>query len=396
MVMRKILSWFLLLTAIFICLNCSRGPNTSQEQESLPELAFAQELQEAIDQALLAGQGDHDLGISAAVIVAGHRIWIGVSGNSQPGVPITPEMMFDAGSVAKNFEAALALKLAEEGALDLDDPLSKWLPPLRNVDSDITIRQLLNHTSGIFNLFENPDFPWVDPNVDYSRSWKLEEVFDTLVLEPYGPPGVGQHYSSTNYLLLTAIIEKASGLTVAEGVERYFLEPMNLERTFMSMGEPLPAYFSAAHPWVDVDRDGELDDLIDAPITWKVTLTHPVIYTTPGDLACWLHALYHEQSVLAPDSLKEMLTYADTPFRDPDGGIYGLGVVDYSELLGVHVIGHAGSSLGYSAAALYFPEYGTAVAWLINTGESPRDLANAIMTGTWSSLSEVLRQHLEP
>jgi CubicO group peptidase (beta-lactamase class C family) len=109
-----------------------------------------------------------------------------------------------------------------------------------------------------------------------------------------------------------------------------------------------------------------------------------------------MQALYYDQSVLAPDSLEEMLTYPEPTFPDPEGGKYSLGVIDFSDLLGMHAIGHGGSSLGYSAAALYLPEYGTAVAWLVNTGESPRELADEIMWNTWSSLSEVLRMHLEP
>lgn len=109
-----------------------------------------------------------------------------------------------------------------------------------------------------------------------------------------------------------------------------------------------------------------------------------------------MKALYHDRSVLEPATLEDMLTYPETRFRDPEGGIHGLGVVDYSELLGMQVIGHGGSSLGYSAAAVYLPEYGTVVAWQFNTGESPRELADVIMSDTWSSPAKVLSTHLTP
>ena len=163
--------------------------------------------------------------------------------------------------------------------------LANYPPDYSNVDGKITIRQLLNHTSGLFNVFEHPDFPWVGAGVDYSRSWKVEEVFNQFVLEPYGPPGHTQHYSSTNYLLLTAIIEEATGNSVPIEIERRFLKPMQLEQTFVSMGEPPPTSYAVAHPWVDTDRDGDLDDLYGIPLTWKATLTHPVIFSTPNDLA---------------------------------------------------------------------------------------------------------------
>ena len=70
----------------------------------------------------------------------------------------------------------MVLKLVEDNMLSLDDPVSKYLPTYPNVDGKITIRQLLNHTSGVLNVFEHPDFPWVGTDVDYSKEWKEEEV----------------------------------------------------------------------------------------------------------------------------------------------------------------------------------------------------------------------------
>jgi D-alanyl-D-alanine carboxypeptidase len=362
---------------------------------TVDDLPFAQELQIALDQALLDGQGEYDVGISAVVIVPGYKPWVGVAGNSHPGVAVTNDMLFNMGSIAKSFEAALVLKLAEEGVLDLDQPISTWLPEHGNVDSRTTVRQLMNHSSGVFNVFEHPDFPWVGPNVDYGRQWQLEEVLELFVLEPYGPPGYAQHYSSTNYLLLTAILEQTVGASVPDEVARLFLEPLELDNTFMSMGELPPSYFTVVHPWVDVDLDGGLEDFSGKPQTWIATMTHPVLYATPEDMAKWMQALYHEQRVLSGQSLREMLTIPETTLPDPEGGRYGLGVVDFSEILGTRVIGHGGSSLGYSAGALYLPEYGLSVAWSINTGESPRGLADNLMQSTWSNLSHVFFEHAE-
>ncbi|MHC5007930.1 MAG: serine hydrolase domain-containing protein, partial [Planctomycetota bacterium] len=226
--------------------------------------------------------------------------------------------------------------------------------------------------------------------------WPMEEVFTSFVREPYGPPGFAQHYSSTNYLLLTAVLEKAAGAPVPAEVERCLLGPLKLEHTVMSMGEPLPGRFVAAHPWADVDRDGDLDDLAGTPSVFRATLTHPVLRTTAGDLARWMHALYHDRTVLTAGSLEQMLTYPDAELPDPDGGRYGLGVVDFSKRFDMHVIGHAGSSPGYTAAALYLPDYGASVAWLINTGEEPPERAGALMSRIWSSLSGVLLAHEKP
>ncbi len=380
-------------TFILTTTTCSLVAEESSVQQGHADLPYANELQIALDQALHDWQGEYDVGISAAVIVPGYTPWVGVSGNSHPGVPVTNDMLFNMGSIAKSFEAALALKLAEEGLIDLDQPVSTWLPEHGNVDSRITVRQLLNHSSGVFNVFEHPNFPWLGPNVDYGRSWRLEEVIDLFVREPYGPPGHVQHYSSTNYLLLTAIIEKTAGASVPDEVERAFLKPLALDNTFVSMGELPPSYFTVVHPWVDIDFDGDLEDFSGKPQTWIATMTHPVLYATPEDMANWMQMLYHEQRVLSRSSLREMLTIPETTQPDPEGGRYGLGVVDFSEVLGSQVIGHGGSSLGYSAAALYLPEYGLSVAWSINTGESPRKLADNLMQNTWSNLFQVLSEH---
>jgi D-alanyl-D-alanine carboxypeptidase len=385
--MHQWIKWnrYILVIVFFTIGSVSCTSKQLVEEPKPPEIPFSSELDAAIDQ-VLAQNPDYDLGISAAVVFPDHSVWRGASGNSQPNVPVTTEMLFNAGSIQKNFEAALVLTLVEQGIISLDDPVSKYLPALRNVDGGITLRQLLNHTSGIFNVFEHPDFPWVKTGVDYSKSWEIEEVFNTFVSEPYGPPGYAQHYSSTNYLLITSIIEEATGSSVPLEIKRRFLEPMKLDHTFISMGDLPPDEFAVAHPWADLNQDGVLEDLDGIPQTWIVSLTHPVMFSTPIDLATWMQALYQDNAILQPDSLQEMLIFPEIQQPDPEGGKYGLGVVDYSDILGEKTLGHGGSALGYSAGALYLPEYRLSVAWMINTGESPHELSSQMMSQTWSAL----------
>ena len=386
------------LLALFLAsASCSEGAQDRGSAPPLPELPFGEGLDGALHRVLLESAGEHDLGLSAAVLAPGFAIWSGAAGNTAPGgPPVTVQTLFDVGSVAKTFQAALVLDLAEKGILGLDDPVSKWLPPLENVDGAITVRQLLNHTSGVFNVFEHPEFPWVGAEVDYAREWLLEEVFSRFVLGPYGPPGTVQRYASTNYRLVTAVVERATGLPFPQAVRDRFLGPLGLDHTRMTMGAWPPGHLSVAHPMVDADEDGTLDDLMGRPRTWIASLTHPVLFSTPTDLVRWLSALFRDRTVLSANSLEAMLTVPEPPRPDPEGGRYGLGVVDFSEVLGVEVLGHGGSSLGYSAAALYFPELETAVAWAVNTGESPRELADALMSEAWRRLSSVILGNLAP
>ena len=148
-------------------------------------------------------------GVSAAIVFNIDSIWVGTSGVSHDTVLMKPDMLFSIGSITKNFVAALTLKLVEEGTLSLEDKLSEWLPPYPYIDSDITIRQLLNHTSGIYMFWNNDDL-WDALKEDRNRIWTPEEVLE-YIKEPHFPAGESWRYSNTNYLLMGMIIEKATG-----------------------------------------------------------------------------------------------------------------------------------------------------------------------------------------
>ncbi len=100
-------------------------------------------------------------GASVAVILPDGTIWRGASGVSHPGVNMSPDMAFAIGSITKNMVAALMLQLAEEGKLSLDEPIGQWLPSYPHVNPAITIRQMLNHTSGLFMFWDNQQL-WDD------------------------------------------------------------------------------------------------------------------------------------------------------------------------------------------------------------------------------------------
>jgi D-alanyl-D-alanine carboxypeptidase len=386
--------WSAILLAFPIILSaCSLHRRGILEPETEPPIPYGSDFQRALEGSLEENAGINTIGISAAVSVPGHKPWVGVVGHSHPGVSIKADMLFDAGSVAKMFEAALAMRMVEQGLLDLDVPISHWIPELTNLDRNATVRQLLNHTSGIFNVFEHPEFPWVGVSVDYERTWTLEDAFRSFVAEPYGPPGTVQHYSSTNYLLLTEILESIAGERLEDIIEEEFFIPLEMNLSQFSTGEPLDSSFEQVHPWVDLDGDGTLDDLHGEAITWKVTLTHPVLYSTPEDLTRWLDALFRDRSLLTDDSMTQMLTYPGGVKPDPGGALYGLGVVDYTHILGEQAIGHGGSALGYSAAAVYLPACDVSLAWMINVGESPAAMAQAMMGDIWSALYAVIDEN---
>ena len=133
----------IILLLILSCLTpCSGGDKVLLEEK----------LQKVLDKKI----SKYDVrGVSAAVIFPDQKIWTGVSGVSYGTVSMNADMLFAIGSITKNVVATLTLKLAEEGKLSLDDPLSNWLPEYPHVNSAVTIRQLLNHTSGIYMFWSN-------------------------------------------------------------------------------------------------------------------------------------------------------------------------------------------------------------------------------------------------
>jgi CubicO group peptidase (beta-lactamase class C family) len=154
----------LILLVIFLVLLLGSCDKQESQNKLSPgsenNFPFAKSLQKALNIATKIGNGK---GISASIIIPNKGSWTGVSGISHENTPVSPDMLFNIASVGKNFLATLVLKLCEEGVLRLDDPLHKWLPDYPNIDNRITIRQLLNHTSGIFDFVEHPKSPYRIP-----------------------------------------------------------------------------------------------------------------------------------------------------------------------------------------------------------------------------------------
>lgn len=305
-------------------------------------------------------------GISAGVVLRAEMLWTGTSGESQAGVPIDGEMLFDVASVGKTFIAALVLQLAEEGRLSLDDPLRRWLPPIPHVDPSITVRQLLGHTSGVFDFVEHPRSPFrvAFGAIDFAEVSSPEQVVFDLAGEPYFRPGEGWHYSSTNYVLLRMIAVKAAGSTAADELRRRFIQPLKLSHTVVldSAAAP-PASFRVAHQWWDAQDDGRLDDVSDRPTAWMATRSPAMVYMSAADLARWSQALY-DGTVLRPRSLGQMLTFRRPAPGEPYSG-FGLGTGEF-RIGGTPLWGHLGWGYGYTTAMFYVPDGRTSIAVLIN------------------------------
>lgn len=275
-------------------------------------------------------------GASAAVILPDGRTWAGVSGVAFDSVPVTPATVFEIGSITKTFTAALTVQLAGEGILSLDDTLARWLPHVTNAGR-ITLRQMLHHTSGMGDVWDDPGFV---PRLIAapSRRWTAADVL-ALVPDPAHPPGEVWSYSSSAYVALGHVVEAVTGRSAADLLRTRLFVPLSLSRTFYAAADSVTD--PRAHAFLDVNNDGTAEDFTRMlPATAFLTAAGPAgaVVATAMDTARWLRALC-TGGVVSDGEWREMTSWVERP----DGNRHGLGVLRV-ELDGVVLYGHRGNS----------------------------------------------------
>jgi D-alanyl-D-alanine carboxypeptidase len=289
-----------------------------------------------------------------------------------------PDHLLLAGSVGKTFAAAVALQLVQEGKLDLDAKVSRylggeaWFAAVPNA-ADVTVRMLMNHTSGIVR-YEFGDRFLSDLKRDPYRTWTPEARLAYLAgtAAPFAA-GQGWDYSDTNYILLGVIIERLTGRAFYDEMRARLVEPLALrgvvaadhpEIRGLAQGYAGPDNFFGGWDAM-IGADGRL--VMNPQMEW----TGGGVATTAADLARWAHHLYAGR-VLGEAIRAQML--AGVPARLGPDVRYGLGVILRPTPLGA-TYGHSGFFPGYSTDVMYFPDHGVAVAVQVNTsarGRTPR------------------------
>ncbi|MDH4156767.1 MAG: serine hydrolase [candidate division Zixibacteria bacterium] len=352
--------------AILVLTGCNQSERTT-------DMPIDVALQKALDESIVDSGVK---GVSAAIIFPDGEMWKGTSGISHEGVPVTADMLFDIGSIEKTFQATLALQLAEEGLISLDDPLEKWFPAYPNIDGKITISQLLNMTSGLDKIVEDANSPWRIgyENIDFDRVWTWEDLYNTFITEPNFEPGDKCEYSTTNYIVLKHIIEKATRSTQTVEFENRIMRPYGLKQTLVDFSKPAPESLPIVHGWCDIDADGKADDISGNSLAWLASISPMLVYSTPSDMVRWIDALFHKRTVLKAETLEAMLTFHRPVQNEPMMHGYGLGVVDINwgaflpKWKDVKLYGHLGSQFGYSTFVGYCPELAISVSIMFNRG----------------------------
>jgi D-alanyl-D-alanine carboxypeptidase len=291
--------------------------------------------------------------------------------------PVTTADHFRIGSNTKTFVVSVLLQLVGEKRLALDDPLSRFQLGVRVPNaSDITVRELCNMRSGLYEAYDTPQFArlnWMVPKNFSPRmlvAWAVQQ-------KPYFAPNRGYNYSNTNYLLLGLIIEAVTKDSVADQIRKRLIEPFGLTQTSFPQTEAMPA------PWL---RGYGLD----ANDDWQdVSNTVPVAFTwSAGAMISTMNDIRRWVKLYATGAAGGRTTYADLINCIPFIGntSYGLGIT-----CSAGWYGYTGALPGYNTADYYSPSTGmTIVAWINYQAKQPvegvasvivRDVARVVTPG---------------
>jgi D-alanyl-D-alanine carboxypeptidase len=253
---------------------------------------------------------------------------------------LTVDHYFRVGSTTKTFTSTAILLLYQKGLLSLDNTVESILPGVMSKYGDrITVRMLLNHTSGLEDYIKSP---YEDSHFFYvliddpTRSWEPRELIDMAVAEGLATePGKEFLYSNTNYILLGLIIEKLTSQDIEVFFKEAIFDPLNLTETIMPVESGFPGAYS--HGYFEQESDGALFDFsIQSPTgVWAAGN----LISKPRDLLIWVEALL-KGTLLTEDAKEQQFKFIEME-KDNKAG-YGLGL-----LMGNGDIGHNGSVLGY-------------------------------------------------
>ncbi|MGS1077342.1 serine hydrolase domain-containing protein [Pseudoxanthomonas beigongshangi] len=311
-------------------------------------------------------------GPGAAILVArsDEVLYRGARGRAsiELGVPLDAGQVFRMGSISKQMAAAGLLTLVEQGGLSLDDPLSKFLPDYPG-GGNVSVRMLLNHTSGIKSYTGIPGV-MQGPIMQDRTTAQMIETFEDL--KPDFAPGQGYAYNNSGYVLVGAIIEKVSGQPWHAYLKQALFEPLGMRHTGYGLES------AGVIPGMVQGYTGEPGRPAKAGY---LSMTQPhaagALVTSVDDLLRWNRAL-HEGKVLKDTTYRQMIT----PGGKATGSRYGFGIESLT-LRGQPMLEHGGGIHGFATRLLYLQGSDITVAVLQNTdspaeGEEPGDVSRRL------------------
>jgi len=262
-------------------------------------------------------------------------------------------------SITKTFTVTVILQLVDETYLELDQYIDTWFTEAEIPGSNgITVRQLCNMTSGLFNYSDDETFLKVyteNPN----KVWKPEELVELAVAHaPYFPPGMGWHYSNTNTVILGMIITKITGKEVGEEIKERLIDRLNLEETYYPEGTSIEGAHSRGY--VAGETEGELVDVTEKLNPSGMGASGALI-SDVADLKTWMTACA-TGDLLSQSTQEKRTTFVAGDYDYGGKKIqYGLGIMSAYGFLG-----HPGDAIGYTNAAFHSLQNRTTIVVLLN------------------------------
>ncbi len=365
------LPFLLLLTGLFACeqteqsLNPGVGCDTPNFNQQHP---LGPKIQSVLDSFVKEG-----LPGASVAIKDSRGTWIGVSGKAklEDNTPMQTCMVQHAYSVSKTYLAVTLLRLRDQGKLSLDDTINKWLPEhiakrLTRAD-DVTVRMLLNHTAG-YREFHESIFRLSDFLNQPTRTWSREELLSYVIDKPLlFEPGSNWAYSNTNYLLLTFVIEKASGKDHAQVMKEEVFDTLQLKNSFYKLQKGYPNALPLPNHYWDRFSNGVLENCTQSNLNIACYSGYGEdgIIASPLDFVTFMDALAKGQ-LLSAKSWQDMQQWVQgVQSKEPD---YGLGLVWVNFAGGVHEFGHYGGGIGGQCSLIYLPKQQISVYTSVNVG----------------------------
>jgi len=327
-------------------------------------------LQEQLDGIVAAGA------VGALVEVRdGQRVWRTTSGVAERDTtrPVPAHGRFRVGSITKTFVATVVLQLVDEGRLRLDDSVEKVLPGVVPNGDRITVRHLLNHTSGLYDYKRTLPMP-TDPAflADRYRTWTATELIQRALAHPPGPhpPGAVFDYSNTNYILLGQIVESVTGRSYGTEIKRRVIWPLRLRDTAVPGTSP---WIRGPHPHGYLPSQQGLVDFTE--MNPSLFGAGGELISTTRDLNRFVAALL-DGRLVPPRLLDEMKTPGDERRK------YGLGLAWLDTSCGIRLYGNDGDALAYQA-------------WSFSTEDGRRQISVALTPNHTADLDDAVEALLD-
>lgn len=363
-----------IILALFLLYSCDKGeeinPTFYDCNLTIADSSFTNPNNNKYQSLLNDMTSNGVVGVTMSVYHTQTGMWIGASGKADlhNNIDMKSCNISRFGSTVKMFTATTVLKLMEEGKLNLDEKISSYLQgdvitKIENGDR-ATIRQLLQHSSGIYNYIQNLKFQTASLN-DFIREWKPNDLLNYAYNQKaYFQPNEDVRYSNTAYIMLGMLIEKIEGKPFYKVFEDKLFIPLGLTMTTFATKDHIP--YGTVRGYIDMYSNLQVVESTYFS-GWDYYTADGGLISNPYDINVFFRALMNGQ-IINSTTLNEMLTWKTPNEPDPDFFpiSYGLGIFKIETDKGIAYM-HSGDAIGYYANMLYFPGDSTTIVYAVNS-----------------------------